>query len=240
MDNNVNSYEMQKAANYISVQDRLVRVGTIGIMFGAAAICIGFFTNIPTAKLIILAIGILLLAEGILILTMPSPDQVLITSSSFAAFFLWIIIVHAIHSHHLWWFITGVYLLSVAIKTFEIYGKYMNISAQEPTPESIKSMRLIIKNIAARDETAFEDIIEMKYKDYNWKILLGKHTAVFIRGIRGRAFIRNREDVVFVLQPDKNDSQFVSLSIEMTEDQPAKMSKEHYERYLVWKGIPSG
>ncbi|MHB1459419.1 MAG: hypothetical protein ACYC0V_21110 [Armatimonadota bacterium] len=238
MYNNVDIRDLQRAASFIMIKKRLKSTGIASIIFGAIAIYIGTITDSEMARLAISAIGVFLVAEGIWVISNPSPAGILMDCVGFAAVGLWNLAAMLTGSLNTLWVILGVMQLKWAFDRYKEYKIFSKLAAQKPTPESIAQMDAMVKDILSRNVEISSDLIEMRLKGIVWRILLIDRAAIFVAANGRGVFVQNREDVALTLQPGTEGARIVTVSGDVTSDLPAQMPGEHYSRYLAWKGVP--
>lgn len=237
MYNNVDILDLQRAASFIMIKRRLKSTGIASIIFGIIAIYIGTITDSEASRLAISAIGVFLIAEGIWVITNPSPAGILMDCFGFAAVGLWNIATLITASVNALWVILGVWQIKWAFDRYKEYKIFSKLAAQKPTAESIAQMDAMVKDILGRDVASSGDVVEIKLKGIVWRVLLIERAAIFVAGDGRGVFVQNREDVTLTLQPGAEGAQIVTVSGDMTSDLPAQMPAEHFKRYLAWKGV---
>lgn len=264
MYNDVDITELQKAAVFMKVKARLTLMGISSIVFGVIAICIGLATDIQAAKFAVMTIGISLMIEGAWLLANPSLVGILAEFFSYLGFLFWIIIM-SMEKWSVLDLILYVFLLKNVLAMYHMYKEFRGIAGQKPALKSMAILRSMIKDILARDIFISNDIIEMKTKDIwygpkitgsgiiasikariknnyesigtEWRVFLGEHMVVYVSKSGYSAYAQNRDNVTFVVYSNDENENAVTVMSSMPKDMRFRMSKEHYQRYLAWKGV---
>jgi hypothetical protein len=237
MYNNVDILDLQRAASFIMIKKRLKSTGISSIIFGIIAFYFGTITDSQTAKLAISAIGIFLVAEGIWVISSPSPAGILMDCFGIAAVGLWNIAALLTGGMSIMWVLLGVWQIKWAFDRYKEYKVFSKMASQKPTTESMAQMDAMVKDILSRDVAASSDIAEIKLKNVVWRMLFIERAAIFVAANGRGIFVQNREDVTLTLQPGVENAKIVIVTGDITSNLPAQMPADHYSRYLAWKGI---
>lgn len=101
-------------------------------------------------------------------------------------------------------------------------------------------LKSMVKDIRNRYTSTSNDMIMMSDKSTTWRILLRGDIAVLVDMNGDQISVQSRDEDPLKAHPDSLNTRIVEVSSATTGSAKFQMSREHYERYLAWKGIPAG
>lgn len=237
MDSNVDINELQIAANFIMLRKHFRREGIYRILLGLMLLMIGFTNGPQIVRIVTASVGALFLLEGALFITKLSPAVILMDNFLLAVFGVFTIINEMMPWLYL---IIGLISLWWELNLFHEYRNFKKMVLYKATPEAIASLDSVIKDVRTRYTPTARDVIEMTYGKWIWRVFLGEHVAVFVEVNTSKVFVQNRDEDILKLESVEKDGKVSVLLNQITKYSALLMSKEHYERYLTWKGISAG
>ncbi|MHB1459418.1 MAG: hypothetical protein ACYC0V_21105 [Armatimonadota bacterium] len=232
MDENVSISELQIASDFIKMKRHLMFIGITSIMFGLILLSIAGLLAPQSGKLIIMiAIGVLFTAVGILSIAKPSPVMILI------AFLPWvgIIVSSIILEKDLISKIVRCMTLLCLITMMNFYLGFRRKVLRKPTPEAMAIMDPATEAVEMRDISASDYILEMNWGTMKWRVYLSEHLSVLFGPDKSPISVLDRDQDLFAPRSRTGDTQMVGVTNEAKREIYLHISDEHYQRYLAWK-----
>ncbi len=199
--------EFQKIADCRAVRKTLRQAGWAGIFFGGLALLTALpFPALDFFTLLFISLAILLLADGILNLAMPTPGGVILDGMVFLTVGAWNIFITVLDMlagapvPPLQWAIVGTLQIGWAVYRFAQYPRFRRILAHEISKEDLMAMEAIVKEIKAAKPKESEDVIGFSTSNSvrkpEWRGRLSGPIAVFVDTLKGEDVLFARKDEV--------------------------------------------
>ena len=232
--------DLQKAANYVMLRNRLRPSGISAIIFGLLAILLGGpGAATSTPDLILAILGLFLFIRGIWALAAPSPMGMLMTAIGIGAVGLWnisLILEKKSGGAPVFWVVLGILQLRWAFQYYKQYQAFTALRPESPDLQSMGQIGGLLKEINFVNGAAAADIIEWRMNGAAWKGKLMDEGGLFMMN-KGRAVLAvARENVDFTMGQVTEPGKPASVSVRLgTITATGTMLPGYAQRFETWK-----
>ena len=238
--------ELQRVANYRQMRKRLRASGIGSIFFGVIAIAIGvnMLRYSAALNLILVAIGVFLLTEGLWLIIRPSPIGVILDGAALMLVGTWNIavqILNAAAGHHGngVWPVIGILQIIWGAQAFVRYRRFAKMPRKKPSPEVIKRIDKIAKDIGKSKMANDPELVELQTSNFFgkqiWKGRLRASFAAFVVVGHNEVIFARPKDVALSEERKARFGKSISCTLRIADRTvKATLSPEAVKRFQEW------
>ncbi|MDX9980284.1 MAG: hypothetical protein RBU25_09700 [Lentisphaeria bacterium] len=234
--------ELQKVSNYRLVRKTLRGAGIGSIIFGLIAMFIGFggMAENPINALLGV-IGLFLLVEGIWLVVAPTPAGMIVDGIALIILGVWnifITLANAAGGEGGGGFaVMGVFQIIWGCQGFGRYARFSSMPVEKPSPETVKMIDDIVKEILKMKGKTDQDLVEFQMEGKAWKGRLSEDMAVFVEVLTQDVAFARKDAVRILPQGKALIGKTIKATIKFRDKaQNGTISPENFARYEAWKG----
>ena len=237
--------ELQRVANYRQMRKRLRASGIGSIFFGVIAIAIGVnMLRYSALNLILVAIGVFLLTEGLWLIIRPSPIGVILDGAALMLVGTWNIavqILNAAAGHHGngVWPVIGILQIIWGRASLRPLPAFRENAAEKPSPEVIKRIDKIAKDIGKSKMANDPELVELQTSNFFgkqiWKGRLRASFAAFVVVGHNEVIFARPKDVALSEERKARFRKSISCTLRIADRTvKATLSPEAVKRFQEW------
>lgn len=234
MDSKFDLIDLQRAANYLMVQNKLKPSGISGIVFGAIALLGAWGVNTIQDQILAI-VGLFLIFEGIWVLAWPSVNGILLNSIGIAVVGIYNIVISFLPGQQSAWPIFGLFQLHWSYSRYKEYKMFRSMTVFPPSSEAYRFMKSLVKDIETRETETSGNMISFLFTGVVYKAILMDRSAVLVSSDGKVILVWNRQDVDLARVQDSSEGPNVKVSGSVIHDLVAVMPDVYYNRYEAWK-----
>jgi hypothetical protein len=234
--------ELQKVSNYRLVRKTLRGSGIGSIIFGLIAIVIGFggMAENPINALLGM-LGLFLFVEGIWLVVAPTPAGMIVDGIALIILGIWNIFVTVANASAGdgggTFAVIGVFQIIWGCQSFGRYKRFSIMPVVKPSPETVKMIDDIVKEVIKMKPKVNLDLIELQIDDKAWRGRLSEDMAVFVEILTQDVAFARKDDVRITPQGKVLLGKSIKGTIKFRDKaQKCTINPESFARYQAWKG----
>lgn len=227
--------DLQNAINFIKMEKDLRTIGSSRMIMSLFFLAMAFMGKTHSVDVMTTTLCAALFVQGILLMTRPSPglalaDLIIIISVG----------VLAITANLKLW---GLVIMEILLLLYLIFTirRYMDDRKKirlKPRPEVMAFIESTTRDLRHDNVPTQGNVIELGDQVWAYRILLSECMAIFVG--RDDLFAQSRDEEVITLDSAGEGAEVYIVSTQYTKWRKWRISDDHYQRYLAWKGIPAG
>lgn len=232
--------DLQQAAIYLTIRNKLRPFGIGGLIFGSLAILAGSSppeqSEDPNRFIVLL--GLALLAIGLWVLLAPSVRSLLAVGAVVACVGVWNIAGTLTGGSTTFWLILGVFQLLWALQSFAQYGFFANLKPRKPSEGAIRYVQDLYKDVWNSRPGQGYCVIEIKAKQGLGRAWLLEDSAVIVFNKGQMINIVSKDEIDLIPEGRLNDKLAKTNMKIGTLKLPGVISHEQINMFQDWKTAP--